>query len=253
MQQCTDARPNCRSRHREPNGNRRETTRPRSDTIVDLRPTPRSLGGLSGYSTKPAGKEQAKTHEGIGRVLAEASGRRIGDAARCWQNQAQKSITECTIPRRGVVQKTTNTGDTPTPKEQSENNKPEHHRQDRPPASPAARKGLERCTNLPKNPSADQQHTPVGATLVVARPLDAQGETQGGLDNTQPMSFRAKPGISPPFAKRKGARGMPEGEHPQPSPLMSKGEHKGVWNPKQPTTQSLNPSTILQILVHNHS
>ena len=37
MQQCTDAQP-CRLRHREPNGNRRETTRLRSDTIVDLMP-----------------------------------------------------------------------------------------------------------------------------------------------------------------------------------------------------------------------
>ena len=106
MQQCTDARPNCRSRHREPNGNRRETTRPRSDTIVDLRPTPRSLGGLSGYSTKPAGKEQAKTHEESAECLPKRQGGGSATPHAAGKPKAQKSITECTIPRRGVVQKT---------------------------------------------------------------------------------------------------------------------------------------------------
>ena len=107
MQQCTDARPNCRSRHREPNGNRRETTRPRSDTIVDLRPTPRSLGGPSGYSTKPAGKEQAKTHEESAECLPKRQGGGSATPHAAGKPKAQKSITECTIPRRGVVQKNT--------------------------------------------------------------------------------------------------------------------------------------------------
>ena len=75
MQQCTDARPNCRSRHREPNGNRRETTRRRSDTIVDLYARHRGASaGPSGYSTKPAGKEQAKTHEESAECLPKRQG-----------------------------------------------------------------------------------------------------------------------------------------------------------------------------------
>ena len=134
MQQCTDARPNCRSRHREPNGNRRETTRPRSDTIVDLRPTPRSLGGLSGYSTKPAGKEQAKTHEESAECLPSV---RAADRRRrtLLENQKRRRASQNARYRDAASFKRTNPGKRP-PEEKSEH-KPNRntHRQDRPPAS----------------------------------------------------------------------------------------------------------------------
>ena len=175
MQQCTDARPNCRSRHREPNGNRRETTRRRSDTIVDLRPTPRSLGGLSGYSTKPAGKEQAKTHEESAECLPKRQGGGSATPHAAGKPKAQKSITECTIPRRGVVQKNTY-GLTPTPKEQSEQTKPEHHRQDRP------------TTTLP---------------------LDVQGGTKGGLEPADSLPPKSRQLNAPLPLLQEGVRGRP--------------------------------------------
>ena len=50
--------------------------RPVEDPIRSwtLCPTPRSLGGPSGYSTKPAGKEQAKTHEESAECLPKRQG-----------------------------------------------------------------------------------------------------------------------------------------------------------------------------------
>ena len=88
MQQCTDARPNCRSRHREPNGNRRETTRRRSDTIVDLMPDTAEPRRAERIQHEACGQGAGEDARRIGRVLAEASGRRIGDAARCWQTKS---------------------------------------------------------------------------------------------------------------------------------------------------------------------
>ena len=131
MQQCTDARPNCRSRHREPNGNRRETTRRRSDTIVDLMPDTAEPRRAERIQHEACGQGAGEDARRIGRVLAEASGRRIGDAARCWQNQSAERASpmrDTATRRRSNID---THGYTPTPKEQSENNNPEHHRQDR--------------------------------------------------------------------------------------------------------------------------
>ena len=83
----------------------------------------------------------------------------------------------------------TNPGDTPTPEEKSEQTKPEHHRQDRPQPTSFRRKPESR-----------------GAR---GKPI------QRGWEN-------------PPSQSARGLRGMPEGGHPHPSPLMLKGELKGV-------------------------
>ena len=91
MQQCTDARPNCRSRHREPNGNRRETTRLRSDTIVDLMPDTAEPRRAERIQHEACGQGAGEDARRIGRVLAEASGRRIGDAARCWKTKRRRA------------------------------------------------------------------------------------------------------------------------------------------------------------------
>ena len=73
MQQCTDAQ-SCRLRHREPNGNRRETTRLRSDTIVDLMPDsaePRRAERIQHLACGEGAGEDARR---IGKVLAERQG-----------------------------------------------------------------------------------------------------------------------------------------------------------------------------------
>ena len=101
--------------------------RPVEDPIRSwtLCPTPRSLGGPSGYSTKPAGKEQAKTHEESAECLPKRQGGGSATPLGAGKTKALKEHHRCAIPRRGVVQTNTH-GYTPTPKEQSENNNPEH-------------------------------------------------------------------------------------------------------------------------------
>ena len=106
--------------------------RPVQDPIRSwtLCPTPRSLGGLSGYSTKPAGKEQAKTHEESAKCLPSVR-------AAAWRRRSvlAKPSAERASPMRDTATRRRSNidthGYTPTPKEQSENNNPEHHRQDR--------------------------------------------------------------------------------------------------------------------------
>ena len=129
MQQCTDAQP-CRLRHREPNGNRRETTRLRSDTIVDLMPDsaePRRAERIQRLACGEGAGEDARQSA---KCLPKRQGGGSATPLGAGKPKAQKSMTECTIPRRGVVQTQTHTATRP-PKNNLKTTQPEHHRQDR--------------------------------------------------------------------------------------------------------------------------
>ena len=167
MQQCTDAQP-CRLRHREPNGNRRETTRLRSDTIVDLMPDsakPRRAERIQHLACgEGAGEDARQSAKCLPSVRAAAWRRRSVLA-----NQKRRRAS----PMRDTATRRRSNIDTygyTTTEEQSENNTTGTP-PTRPPATHVipAEAGIHR-PQLPKPTSADQLNTPVGATLVVALP-----------------------------------------------------------------------------------
>ena len=137
--------------------------RPVQDPIRSwtLCPTPRSLGGLSGYSTKPAGKEQAKTHEESAECLPKRQGGGSATPHAAGKPSAERASQNARY-RDAASFKQNTTGYTPNQKKnlnktnRNTTDKTDHTHPLRP------RKGPGGCTNIPKNPSADQQHAPIG-------------------------------------------------------------------------------------------
>ena len=179
MQQCTDAQTQLQV---APSRAERQSSRDDPSKIrYDRGPHARLRGASAGRADTALSlwcREQAKTRRTIGRCAC----RSVRAADRRRRSVLAKPSAERASPMRDTATRRRSNidtyGYTPTPKEKSETTKPEHHRQDRPPASPSPapmsfraqrgtsplrlRKGARGMHILSANPPADQQHAPIG-------------------------------------------------------------------------------------------